>query len=256
MRGSILAVAILLTGCGVKTSSTTYPIPGGHKLIVTQTMSPGLTDPSIKRKLAVRWATGRTERLPVTYSPIAGGPLDVREISGNVYISAGRSLFYRPGTTSSRTGEWNLWEVTPSLELNAYLREFAANHGDTGVTITAYADAKRIGPFEVDPSATVTNEEIRYDGTRYFISPNRNRGWWLPHLITSIDTGSLDIVMTSSDPIAAMPRVLVFTPTNTPGITWAFNETESKRVLQQEAGPYGSPAAGHESLNGSVGPGQ
>jgi len=246
-RSAIVVLAITMTGCGVKTSSKSYPIPGGHAIVVTQTMSPGLTDPSIKRTLSVQWAAGRKEQLPATYSPIEGAPLDVQEILGGVYLSAGRALFYRPGTIVSPVGSWSLWEITPSIELNAYLRQYSADHGDTGVTLTAFADTKRIGPFEVDPSVTVTNEEIRYDGTRYFISPNRNRGWWLPHLITSIDTGTLDIVMRSSESITAMPSVLVFSSTNAPGIAGAFNETETKRLLQQEAGPYGSPAAGSPS---------
>lgn len=251
-RWFTVALLLVLTGCNwrTKTTKTVYPMTGGHEFIITQTMSPGFLDPSIQRRISIRWATGTTETLPTTYNPTGEYVKDVLTIGTTLYVPAGRSLFYRPGTIESPAGHWSIWEISPSMALYGYLRQYAKEHGDTGITPTPYTDMKRVDPYEVDPSVVVTNEELHYDNTRYFISPNRNRGWWLPHLITSIETGSLQIVMTSSESIPSMPQRLVFSPTNNPGVVWGFNEPETrKRELQPAGGAYGSPAAGEPSAH-------
>ena len=235
---------------GTKKSMSTTPMTGGHEFIVNQTMTPGFLDPSIKRMLSVRWASGGTEGLPTTFNGVEHHATNVLEAGGYVLIPAGRSLFYRPGTVASVQGPWRIWEITPTPSLHAYLRQYAKEHGDAGVTITSHIDDLHIeqGPavIIVDSSVIVTNEDIRYNTGRYFSSAIRNRGFYTPHLIESVDPVTLKIVMKSNEAITSMPKHLLFSATNAYGLTWGFSESDTKE-LQQGGSPYSSPAAGSES---------
>lgn len=235
-----------------KRSTTISQMSGGHQFIVNQAMIPGFLDPTIKRSLSIRWTSGRTEDLPTTFNDAERYAKNVVEAGGYVLIPAGRSLFHRPGTISSARGSWRLWEISSSQSLHAFLRKYAKANADAGVTITPYIEERRIehGPsiIVVDSSIMVTNEDIRYDTVRYFASAVRNRGFYTPHLITSVDTETFMIVMTSIEAITSMPRYLVFSATNAPNLTWVFSESETKaQELQQGGSPYASPATVLES---------
>ncbi len=249
--GFLAASAISQVRGTTKTMSTT-PLIGGHEFIVKQTMTPGFLDPSISRRLSIRWASGRTEDLPTTFEAAEQYVANVLVAGGYVFIPAGRTLFYRPGTVTSAQGPWRMWEITSSQALNAFLRKYAKEHGDAGVTITSHADELHIEQSPsvviVYPSIMVTNEDIRYKTGRYVSSALRNRGLYLPHLIESVDSATLKIVMKSNEAITSMPRYLVFSVTNTPNLTWVFSEAETKaQELQPSARPYGSPEAGSPS---------
>lgn len=245
----VLGGAAILQICATKTSTSTTPLVGGHKFIVKQTMTPGFLDPSIKRKLSIRWASGRTEKLPTTFNDAERYATNVLVAGGYVLIPAGRSLFYRPGTISSADGPWRMWKISSSQSLHAFLRQYAKENGDVGVTITSQADDLHLeqspSVVVVDPSVTVTNEHIRYNTGGYFSSALRNREFYTPHLIESVDFATLKIVMKSNKSITSMPEYLVFSSTNAPNLTWVFNELETKtQNLQPSARPHGSAATG------------
>jgi hypothetical protein len=221
----ILGGAALVQMSGTKTSTSTAALIGGHKFIVKQTMTPGFLDPSIKRKLRIRWASGHSEKLPTTFNDVEHYAKHVLMAEGYVLIPAGRNLFYRAGTVSSADGPWRMWEITPSQSLHDFLREYAKERGDAGVTIT--------------------NETIRYNTMLYRSSATRNPGFYTPHLIESVDLATLKIVMKSNESISSMPIFLVFSSTNAPNLTWVFNESETKtQNLQSSSRPHVTRAAG------------
>ena len=196
-----------------KRSTTTTPLTGGHKLIVKQTISPGLTDANIKRTVVIRWASGRIEALPFKFDGIAQHTSNVLEAGGHVLLPAGRFLLYRPGTIASEQGTWRIWNP-PSQPLYAFLRQYAQEHGDVGITITS----------DQEPHGEPITY-IRYDGMGYFASAERV---YMPHLIKSIDPTTLQIVMSLNKPIAPMPEHLVFSAIHTPSLTWEFDEPATK----------------------------
>ena len=196
-----------------KRSTTMTPLMGGHKVIVKQTISPGFLDANVKRTVAIRWASGCTEALPFKFDGIAQHMSNVLETGGHVLLPAGRFLLYRPGTIASEQGTWRIWNP-PSQSLYAFLRQYAQEHGDVGITITS----------DQEPHGEPITY-IRYDGMGYFASAERA---YMPHLIKAVDPTTLQIVMALNNPIASMPEYLVFSATRTPSLTWEFNESATR----------------------------
>ncbi|MCL2104867.1 MAG: hypothetical protein FWH21_07440, partial [Kiritimatiellaeota bacterium] len=91
----------------------------------------------------------------------------------------------------------------------AFLRQYAKEHDDTGVTIE-------------------NEDTIRYAPKHYFFSESMYAGYHLPHRIESIDPETLQIHMVSSESITSMPKLLIFSMTNGPPVTWLFDEAATR----------------------------
>ena len=190
-----------------KRVTTKVPLNGGHELIIKTTISPGFQDPNIKKKLRIRWASGRTEILPTLFHTDISSIL---EANGYVFLISGQTLIYRQGTISSIRGGWMWWNLKNSKPcVYAFLRQYAKEHDDTGVTIE-------------------NEDTIRYAPKHYFFSGSMYAGYHLPHRIESIDSETLQIHMVSSESITSMPKLLIFSMTNGPPVTWLFDEAATR----------------------------
>ena len=213
----------------IKKYETTIPLVGGHEIFAEKTKSPGFLQGPATVKIheqRIRWASGHTENFPITLRWWEEKSLSsALEVNDYVFLLAGQTLFYRSGTIASVQGEWKSWHLRMTPSLYAFLRQYAREHDDGKITF----------------SETEEGEFVRYNIGYYSFATNGR--FTLPHRTESIDSTTLQVIMTSKEPIVPMPKHLVFSVTNVPphGIQWVFDEEATRNLLKTRAeSPTGS----------------
>ena len=119
----VIGAVFIIQEYETKRVTTKTPLTGGHEYIAKTTMRPGFLDPYITKKQSIRWASGRTEKLPSIYETDVS---NVVEADGYVLLVSGQTFRYRLGTVSSIRGEWWWWNLRNSNpSLYAFLRQYA-----------------------------------------------------------------------------------------------------------------------------------
>ncbi len=201
-------------------------------MVLEVRMTPGLTDPTIKREYSMVWRGGQKEKLPFLLRICPDETHRTEEKNGNVYLITTRGLAVRRGSKTRAQSPWQIWGIQPSDELYSFMQSYAESKGAEAISRTAYTCAKRLAPGIVHGTEVETNSTNRFVGTRFAISPTRHPGWWLPHRVESVDFTSYDVVYRSKEGIQSMPEYLVFTGASDLK-HFAFNQTKTEKILQQ-----------------------
>ena len=230
----IVGTLIVTDYCQTNKSSFNRPLLNGHKIIIKETTRPGVRGSPIKRTQSIHWSSGHIETLPNSFDHAEQYATHVLEADGYIFIPAGRTVFYRPGTISSKKGPWRKWAIAASQPLHAFFWSYAEKHNNKDVTIVPAINKRRVAQNPDDiviaSLATVTNSYIYYESGNFFSSAAGLRGLYMPHLIESIDPVTLKLIMKSDEAIASMPTHLVFSAIRTPTLTWEFDETETRKL--------------------------
>ena len=233
-RLCILLSCALLSGCsGSSTSYFRHQVPSGETIVLKQTSTPGFLDPTIKRQFFIEWPQGRKESLPTVWFLHEGHNPRVVHTNDQVWIISERGLMVRAGTSRIIEGQWAVWEIRPSDDLFNFLFDYASARGFAGVTTSTYTHALRTSPITVHATAIETNSTLHYAASprEYFISPTVDRGYWLPQHKTDVDFSTHVITVTFLTTITAMPRRLVFTPTQQGAREWRFDREATERLF-------------------------